>query len=1190
MATKYSDIITIREGKPAYQIASEQGNEWTSFIANKQFNNILKTVIKSVRNTDVDAHRSFWISGTYGTGKSHAGAVIKHLLCDEVEQIKEYVENEYKDSEYDVLRQDIYSLRQNKRLFPVMLYGQSNISHKEDLSLQLQRAITDALNSAGIQLSVKTDYDNFVEHIGKQPEIWKLLIEKSTQLASIAPTVDKLKSKLQSKDNSTFSKVIEAQRDTQINIRLTNNKLANWFFEVQNELASQKDKYGYDGLLVIWDEFTDIAASDIGPSLLVALQEIDEKVMNKENNSYFLYISHPSALNGLDNHEREKTKGRYHFMPYQMETVSAFKIMSRKLRLADGVTTEEQKSIANRFFLKPNCLSLLTQFAFDSTSPTETIKDLSNLFPLHPSTANLATYYAREAGSSSRSVFEFIGNNDSIKAFLDSENHFLNEDVITADYLWDYVQEVFNQDVLKYGVVTERYNARHLQVEARGYNYFAVFKGILLLNALNNIAASDTVTPTGKNIANLFIGASIEPILDDILKYFDEQSIIQRLPGDDNGLYSIQFSALPTKDIEDEKNNLKNTEFKFTDKLLNFNDVVVFKIINGWLSNVIRQYQYKIFSQNINESILLNHIENSFKQSKPYELFIAMFFGKNVNEVNDLRIIANRASADGRFTDVLFIVFDEPFTDKNYDRFIEFMANSKCAGRYNQKEQQKTHLDNAFTLVKDWLNAIRRNNFSYYLKGEKGFGSTQKITSTINDNVLSKIFSSGPETISLLHRVPNTFWKKQSSKTIVDTFLSFSTKQEILERCSGSMLPMRNILQDVVDDNLDWIDGVDTNHPLYVITKFIDNKFKHTTKSEQFNMGERLKDLSLPPYGLYQSYASMGIVAFAMRKYVKQIFDLNGKPRDVQNLVEDVVELFNTWEKEKESNKLNFRFETKESRNVCDTLVKTFKLNNTKGYSDISSLTDARNAFKYGYLAEKGFPLWSLKYADNNIQEGLKSLMDNILRIIATDNTRDPKLLNDTLDGFHTYKFDLGNYLNDADSFRTGFGNYMLNHPNINFQSGEFDEAFDYLEHHLQNSRGLWSEEEVSKELSNWRAYKSQEENVRMRIELIGKSDCIEECSKYLGHGDERIVEVAKARIEYLKLLLPQTPQTPHTPKPQPPVVPTPTPLFHQKRTNAINKVQNISDVAKARNILKRICENENVAEQIFDIINDYDA
>ena len=116
MATTYNDIIKKRSGRAAYSIEEEKGNQWASFIPNEQFNTVLRTVLRSVRGNDIDAHKSFWINGTYGTGKSHAVSVITHLLCDTVDNIKEWVDYEYGADKFDLIRNQIYSLREAKRL------------------------------------------------------------------------------------------------------------------------------------------------------------------------------------------------------------------------------------------------------------------------------------------------------------------------------------------------------------------------------------------------------------------------------------------------------------------------------------------------------------------------------------------------------------------------------------------------------------------------------------------------------------------------------------------------------------------------------------------------------------------------------------------------------------------------------------------------------------------------------------------------------------------------------------------------------------------------------------------------------------------------------------------------------------------------------------------------------------------
>lgn len=1085
MATKYDDIIKLRGGKAAYDIAEEKQGEWISFIPNEQFNSVLRTVIKSVRGNDIDNHKSFWINGTYGTGKSHAVAVISRLLGDEVEDIRDWVDYEYKGSKFDSIRQAIYTLRESKRLLTVKVYGLGTMTHPGDLALVLQKVVTETLRKHKIEIAVPTDYENYIEQIRQNPEIWNHLIDTHVALSSVVVDSEQLAESLKTGDLGIFHRVTDTLREAQLDIRLNNDNIKQWLTEVQDRLTELGT---YNGLLIIWDEFTDVMTDAIGIPVLKQLQEVAQKFMNEESNSYMFLISHPSAFNGIDTEQLKQTDGRYHRMKYNMESVSAFKIMSRKFEIIDE---ERHRQMREQFYaLNSQLLDIFTATSNDQQSTRE---DLFSLYPLHPGTANLATHYATVVGSSSRSVFEFLGQNDSIREFLDSEERFLNRDTITADYLWDYVLKVFQDDVTNYGAVTERYNSYKLQVSNEREAHYAVFKGILLLNAFNNVSGENNnglVTPSEDNIHALFAGTRYDNEVNGVLQWFNEQGIIQRAPG---GLYSVQFSALPSGEIEEKKNEMRNVQYRYTSQILNFSDAASTAFEKRMMQKVIRPYHFKFFSDQQNEAVLRSQIKSARKDTKTSALFFALLMARNNTELGILRSFAEKCAeddSDKELKNIVFLVFDEVLTDAKYEQFIEYQANYACASSHGFIDQQKVHRDHAVSMVKEWMDSAQRGNATYYINGvEKQPISVKHLSSTVNNEIAPTIFPYGPDACKLLReKTPSTFWRQQNSKEIVRTFI-FATSKEDFATITAQMRPIQYLVQECLDDNMDWKSDVPENHPFKVVYDKVQNIIKYADKSLPFNFDDKFSVLQKPPYGLYGSFAPMAMMAFALKPWANKIFDMQGKPRDKNALIDDIVWLFKVWDDKKSNSKLNFKFQTPEEGKLCKELISLFKLNNKdNAYSDVSSLKDARYAITAEFLGKKGYPLWAVKYASEEafaslpvilkVNDAERKLIDNIVTICMERDLRNPALVKETIDLISELRIEMKNILNVDAAFSDGFKNYLMQLDFINIQESDVEEVKHFVEQNLQSTVGYWTEEEVEKKALQWKSSKAQQQPV----------------------------------------------------------------------------------------------------------------
>jgi hypothetical protein len=156
MNTRYSDYIKIQDFLPVYDILDEKPNMWRTFIPTKQFSDLLQRSITAITSTEISKRRSMWVRGTFGTGKSHASSVIRHLLCDPVDEVMSYIQN----IPNEATRAQLSAIRKEKRYFPVILKGVEGAYNIPRFSLSIQKQTKLVLAAAGhSDIVVRSDFD-----------------------------------------------------------------------------------------------------------------------------------------------------------------------------------------------------------------------------------------------------------------------------------------------------------------------------------------------------------------------------------------------------------------------------------------------------------------------------------------------------------------------------------------------------------------------------------------------------------------------------------------------------------------------------------------------------------------------------------------------------------------------------------------------------------------------------------------------------------------------------------------------------------------------------------------------------------------------------------------------------------------------------------------------------------------------
>jgi len=1082
---KYSEIIGVEKYfKSAFDITSESGEAWKTFISNERFESNLSQIINSFTSPVFNNRKSIWIQGTYGTGKSHSLAVIKHLLCDNYSEIEDYIPRINRSQ----LRSSISTFRKDNKVFPIVLKGVYTITDVADLTYTIQQQVAVALGD--IEISTKTDFQSVLQILenGSLDSFFDNLMKNNVELHSYAANKQQLIKALENNQTKVIRIIADELKNAGLGGFRTHN-IIDWLTEIKKEL---QDRGIADYLLLIWDEFTSLLDIPARRSILNLMQDIAELSYSEVNNTtntigvYLLLVTHKKlevteSFKELKEDERSMAKARFVELDYGMQPTTTFHILSGAL---DRKQPDVLDNLIQKNFLDVPSVCTLVDKVVDSaaTNAGEIKEKIISLYPFHPYTSYLATFVSRVVGEAERSIFGFLNDKENgFKKFIETDIG--DKAFLTADYVWDFFYRTFEQRAAgHFDAITNKFKLSGEIVLDQGANYYAVFKTILLLNILYRVTTTDAdvsetnmVNPSTANIIAAFSGVFDESEVSDILDYIDENQILHRNP---DGVFEVASSSLPPKKILDEKKKLYSSKEDVSKIVEEYSIKCLGKLRTSISREVPRELDAQVFWGGEKEHLLRGKLSAKFKSTYTVNVALMMYRGATMelDEILGRTETSQTASKDmliklskeDELKNTIFVLVNIELGNRRFEAYLDSLAQEAVARSLQMDEERKEGQKNAEKWIAQWIDEIVVSGMAdIVFRGDVIHVPFSQCNKYLKDNYTKTIFKYGLDSLP----VPNTAWKHQTSKKAVELVLYSTSKSELEQNASGTDGVVRNLLTSgnnmLFNEKLELVSD-DSSNSVVKICQEVKGVFEKNKNKSSINLADEFKYFVDPEYGYYQNRLCMAALAFALRPYVDKLYTSgNGQRIDKTVMKDVVVAIFNYWENSKFNDKFVVRMSTEEERALTD------KLNIIFGISEQDGLLGTKWAIRTKFQSQSKAPLWALKYVDD-CTDKYKEFIDKMFKFSkSTDENIQQSFIMDLLEGIKTFDVELSLAVASVENSQC-LDIYILNElKNI----GESEESLQsikiYLDGQMSGDMVFWEEDDVYEQILLWKIKKT---------------------------------------------------------------------------------------------------------------------
>lgn len=1145
-AVTYKEIIGVRPNfDDTFNITQERPESWKSFITNSQFELNLKKIIHAFTapiSTNLNDRKSIWIQGTYGTGKSHSTSVIKHLLCDPLNDIQDFVKS-LSDRQ---LKYDIEEYRKNHKSFPVVLKGRYTINDVKDMAYVIQQETRAALERAGISINIKTDYEMAIKVLNNASyeSFWNNLLQN--ELKIYCKTKHDIEERLIDCDRDVLS-IIDEKFKNDTGASFGTSSIVNWLKDVKNQLVA---KGTADSLLIVWDEFTSLLSGAECRSILNTVQDIAEMSKALDDSGepegiYIFLVTHKTfeqtdAYKLKDAEERKLALDRFITCSYEMQPNTTYHILSSTLDRKDEESIK--KLVEERINSNLKVSNLIDRICENTTGNVDEIRHkIISLYPFHPYTAYLSTFVSRQLGASERSVFNFLNDEKvGFKKFINSE--IAKEKFLAANSIWDFFLNINNDTAssgTKLAEIINKYNMHLDDVKKKGTVYLNIFKTVLLLNTLNSVVSTgednnerSLVVPNIKNISDCYSGIYEQTEVDEALEYLDNNNIVIKSP---DGIFEVSTSSISQEDLITYKK--KNYDFfnEITKCFETFPSVIepLKRRITKNNNKTMRKVEFIALSCILKnpqiETILINKIKNT------HALYVVSFFAHGT--CDNLKNVANKErgadeikqcilsfSKRTEFANVVFEFIENTLPEIDFNRFIESFSRSEILDKTSEQEA-KSERAKASGRIKMWIdNIINDGDIYTAFRGENDITTVAGLASKICDKYIPFVFNCGLDTLKTANK--DTIWEEKNAKAAIEAFLFEQKRDDIEKKLTGGLVTnLKCLLKDennnyIFDQDMNLLPSAPEGHPVAKLINAVQRELKASSVSPLIDLTVKLSFLFDVPYGYYGNPISYAAVALSLKQFVDKIFVADNGIKVDKTVMRDIVEaLFKFKATGKSNTKLKVRFSSVEELSLIDTLNQIFKLSQ-------AGLTHLKWEIREIFTKKCKFPLWMLKYLDEGRKPNYNSAI-NELFVFTTDadETINQNKICSLLKNIGNIKMELSI---DYDKVKDGqvdllakFINITLEqHTGITVNEEEIDSYKTYIKQHIQDEISLWKETDVVMQIVSFCTQKMTElipQNNGTTTNEVPKNDDLSE-TKEISFVD-KITECTKS-VDDLKSIL----------------------------------------------------------------------